>query len=711
VRGTHRFRSRFPRRCGHNPPGLSHGPRPGRRPRAAPLCAALLLAATACSIIPGLRFPDGTPERPRITSFEIVGTHVVSASELKDHLATQESYRKKLIVLPLWPEPQYFDPDALANDKRRIARYYQARGYYHARVESADVIPDGPGRVKIRIRVFEGSPVHVTQVEIPGIEGAPEARARLGKLPIRPGDVFTEAAYDAARAAIQLALTSTGWAKAEVSEHAEIDPALDEAHVRYTVTPGERYRFDGVFVAGAVAIPRARIREEAEQVVKAGTIFDSTELPKAQNRVFDLGVFGGVRVSQGAEDPNQHTIGVIVSVREAPFRTVRAGPGFTFQQTRYEADLVAGWAHRNWQGGLRKLNLDARAGYAWLPTIFNVQKRGAVGLASADFTQPGMITRYVDLNLRAELERGLEQAYDFYAERFRVGLPFKLGRLLTFVPSLNLELYELGGQVGKADPNTGSVLLLRTCPGRNPNLCLLSYLEQRIAIDLRNDPINTTHGLYLAVSVQEGFSFQGNGSSYLRLLPEARAFASFPAGVVLAGRARIGFVQSLTKSPDLPIPALFTSGGPNLMRGYYTRQLSPVLPTCPNNAAVCDQKIYIPVGGAGLVDGSVELRFPISGSLGGSVFLDFGDVRLSASDSLDPANLQYAAGAGIRYKTIFGPLRLDVASRLPTARGADPWPGVQVVQLDPVTGKVSSILAGVHHDPIVSVHLSIGEAF
>ncbi len=671
----------------------------------------MLAATTACSVIPGLRFPDGTPERPRITAFEIAGTNVVSAGELMEHLATQASYRRKLVVLPLWPEPQFFDPDALANDKRRIVRFYQARGYYHARVEAADVIPEGPGLVRVRLRVFEEKPDRVAQVDIDGMEGAPEARAKVGKLPLRQGDVFTEGAYDATRAAVQLALTSTGWAKADVAEHAEIDTALDEARVRYTVTPGVRYRFGGVFVGGAAAIPRARIREEAELVVTPGTTFDSTELPRVQAKVFDLGVFGGVRVSPGPPDERQRNIAVNVLVREAPFRTVRAGPGFTFQQTRYEADVFAGWSHRNWLGGLRKLNLDARAGYAWLPTIFSVQKRGAVGLASSDFTQPGVLTRYVDLNLRAEVERGLEQAYDFYAERLRAGLPLKLGRLVTFIPSLNLELYELGGRVGSADPNTGSVLLLRTCPGRNPNLCLLSYVEQRITLDLRDDPINTTKGLYLGVSVQEGFSFLGNGSSYLRVLPEARAFLSFPAGVVLAGRARLGIVQPLTTSGDLPIVARFTTGGPNLMRGYYTRQLSPVLRVCPNNAATCATPNYIPVGGAGLVDGSFELRFPVTGSLGGAVFLDFGDVRYSANEALDVANLQYAAGLGIRYKTIFGPLRLDVASRLPTATGADRWPGVQLIRLDPSTGKVDPTAIGTHHAPIVSVHLSIGEAF
>jgi translocation and assembly module TamA len=678
----------------------------------------VLLAASGCFLFP---VPPGpNPERPHVTSFEIEGAHAISAKELREHLATQESGRRYLV----WPAPQELDPDAFANDKRRIVRYYQARGYYGARVDAAEILPDGPGRVRIRLRVDEGQPVRVTQVEIVGLEQAPEARARLGRLPLQTGDVFTEAAYDEVSAAILAALTSTGWAKAEVTERAEVDPSLHEARVTYTVNPGERYRFGGVFVAGAAAIPRARIRSEAEPIVRPGTIFDATSLPRAQARVFDLGVFGGVRVSQGPVDAQRRSIPVVVSVREAPFRTIRAGPGFTFQATRWEADALAGWSHRNWLGGLRKLNLDARVGYAWLPTLLNPQEQGFVGLGVADFTQPGAFTRYVDLNLHAELEHGLEQAYNFNAERFRIGLPLRVGRTFIFVPSFNVELYQLSNRVSQPDV-TGAQLQLSTCPGQNPSLCLLSYFEQRFGLDFRDDPINTTKGLYLGLSVQEGFSAFGNGSSYLRLLPEARAFVSLGGGFVLAGRARLGFLEALRGSNDVPIVARFTSGGPNLMRGYYTRQLSPVVIFCPANqtttsGACTTQEQFVPVGGNGLVDGSFEVRFPLANQLTGATFLDFGAVRNSASEALDVGNLQYAAGAGIRYNTPFGPLRLDIAARLPTATGGQP--GVEILRLravradpnDPNSPVLRTVLEPTgreHHDPIVSIHVSIGQAF
>jgi outer membrane protein assembly factor BamA len=701
-------------------------PRRARRPGLALALVAGALAASGCFLWPQ---PRGTEEHPTITGFDIEGMHAISESDLRARLATQESGRKVFVV----PDPQRFDIDAFANDKRRIVLYYASQGYYRAKVVSADVVPDGPRRVRIRIRIDEGPPTHVTRIDLPGIDDAPEAKAKLRELPLKVGDVFTDAVYDATRAAVLGALTSTGWANAEVTQHAQVDPELNEARVTYTVKAGPRYVFGNVFVSGAASIPRARIREEVELQVEPGKVYDSTKLPKAQARVFDLGVFGGVRVSPSVpppEDPKRN-VPVQVTVREAPFRTIRAGPSFTVEAIRWELDGVAGWQHRNWLGGLRRLSLDAKVGYAWLPTFFNANERGPVGLLSADFTQPGVATRYVDLNVRAEVERGLEQGYNFWAQRLRLGTPFRPARLFTFVPSINLELYELGSAIStqSVTPGQGSLneqaLALVTCPGQDPSLCLVSYFEQRFVFDFRDDPLNTRKGLYLGLSVQEGFSIKGNGVPYFRLLPEARAFVNFPAGVVLAGRARVGF---LSASGDVPIVARFMSGGPNFMRGYYTTRLSPVIGYCPGKPENCPAAgaggptswTYTPIGGGGLVDGSVELRFPISGELGGATFLDFGNVMQNASDALNIANLQYAVGAGLRYKTSLGAIRIDLAGRLPGTND-----GVQIAELcyvgstpgncitsAPAGTKATLVNSGAfHHEPIVSFHFSIGEAF
>ena len=89
------------------------------------------------------------------------------------------------------------------------------------------------------------------------------------------------------------------------------------------------------------------------------------------------------------------------------------------------------------------------------------------------------------------------------------------------------------------------------------------------------------------------------------------------------------------------------------------------------------------------------------------MFLDAGNVSLFSGrptayqSALDPTQLQWAAGTGLRYKTPFGPLRLDVAARLPSDLG----PNV------PFSERFPTVPGADHREPIVAVHLSIGEAF
>jgi outer membrane protein insertion porin family len=56
----------------------------------------------------------------------------------------------------------------------------------------------------------------------------------------------------------------------------------------------------------------------------------------------------------------------------------------------------------------------------------------------------------------------------------------------------------------------------------------------------------------------------------------------------------------------------------------------------------------------------VELRFTIYGPLGGVVFTDWGNVwRETYTYRLD--DLRYSAGAGVRFKTPVGKIRMDFA--------------------------------------------------
>lgn len=668
------------------------------RPLAA-LALGLSLGAAGCAL------GRGTEREPDVAEVVLRGAKAIDADELLAKLATHGPVAKPGVLGVVLRDRLPLDPDALAVDRRRIEAFYRERGYYRARVQDVEVRDAGRGLVKVVFHVSEGEPVRVSRIERKGLEAAPDAARLVADLPLREGAVFTVADYDAAKGAIVAALQSNGWATAEVKQSAVVLPDAGTAEVTYEVRPGERYKFGPIFVAGTAAVPRELVRDQAAAAIHPGEWWDESRLAIAQARVFDLGVFGGVRVTRGTPDPRSGTIPAVVAVREAPFRTLRFGPGLGFQATRWEAHGLVGWEHRNFFGELRRVSTDLRAGYAWVPTPWGSSKEGPVALLAGEFQQPAAFTRWVDASARVEIEKGLLEAYDFWAERLRLGLPLRLAPRWSVVPSWNLEVYQLSRYAldfvpGATPTDTGPTL--ENCVG---SVCLLSYLEQRLAWDGRDDPVNTRRGFYVSLAVQEGFHVGAYGYQYLRLLPELRAF--HPLGpTVLAFRARFGALVPLSEQGAPPLVARFSAGGPVSMRGYYTQRLGVL---------VRQRGDWVPVGGNGLADGSLELRFGVSRAVGGVVFLDAGAVSdASASPTeyqtaLDPTRLQFAAGLGLRYHTPFGPLRLDVAARLP-----DNFQGPSKTWFPPVPyayAEDGRLAQQPHREPVVAVHLALGEAF
>lgn len=660
-------------------------------PRAATYALALLPLAAGCLT------PRGTAEAPVVAAVRFHGVRQVDEGALEEKLATHAP--EGLLVREAKP----LDEDALGVDRRRVEAWYRARGYYGARVSAVDVTPAGRGRVKVTFHVEEGTPVRVRKVTITGLDGAPEAAARLVRLPIAAGQVFDEARYDRARGAIVAALHGTGWADATVKQSALVVPEEGIADVTYAVEAGPRLKVGPVVVTGAAVVPPARIREKVVAELGPGAWFDEGKLEAAHARVFEMGVFGGVRVQRGATDAGQGVVPIEVEVREAPFRSVSVGPGVAFQQNRWEARVAGRWTHRDFLGDLRRFSTDGRVGWAFLPSPFSPVKEGFVSLLGAELLQPHTFGTPFDTTLRLELERSIEEAYSFWSERGRVGVPIRLGRRVLFVPGYAIEAYEVEGIAGTQAVRNAP--LLASCGGR---LCILSYVEQRFTLDLRDDPVEPHRGAYFGLSVQEGFRLAAYGYQYLRFFPEARGYLSLGRRIVLAARARLGALVPVAEASAPPIVARFTAGGPLSMRGYYAGRLSPMQ---------LQGSEFVPVGGNGLVDGSVELRLDATRALGFALFLDAGNVSKPESDGLgwlaaaDPTLLQYAGGLGLRYRTPVGPLRVDVGVRLPNPLSPSlATPGVPVLS-DACAASAWTAAGCVHHEPLAAFHVTLGEAF
>ncbi|HVT08940.1 MAG TPA: POTRA domain-containing protein, partial [Polyangia bacterium] len=368
-------------------------------------------------------------QAPVIRDLTIDGTHAVSPRQIKKKILTSKT--------GWWPfaHKEYFDPVTWEADLKRIVRLYVSRGFYQARVAHDAVVPDGKNGVALKVTVEEGKPTHVGNLQVVGLDALPPAdqeAARSG-LALRAGQVFDEGDWESSKSGIVSKLRARGYYRATAAGEALVGESSQQADLRIVVRPGVPYRFGAIDVKAGPdpRIPPVLVWDQTRLAIPDGSLFNDEALDEAQRRVFGMGVFATVRVVTGPPDEATDRIPIVVTVREAPFRTLRGGAGLKIDQIHQEARLIGEWSHRNFEGGLRKLTIHAEAGWAFLPNILAVAtndveaapRNGPVFDFRVSFEQPRFLGHP---SLREqnsiEFERTIQQSYDNLAGRFGTGV-------------------------------------------------------------------------------------------------------------------------------------------------------------------------------------------------------------------------------------------------------------------------------------------------
>jgi len=665
-------------------------------------------------------------DTPVVRDVDISGNHEISSRQIKSKILTAET--------GWWPfaTKQHFDPVTWQSDLKRIERLYVANGFYQAEVVKDDVRHDDDD-VELSVQVSEGKPTHVGQRQIDGLSelSAADRDAALKDLPLAPGKVFREDDWAATKRLLADRLRDRGFAKASVEGRALVDVKTQLANLTLTVSPGRRYMFGEIQVdtTPGARIPAYVAWEQVRLAISDGQPFSDRRLEEAQRRLFGLGVFATIRVTAGEPDEASGRIPVRVVVREGPFRTLRLGVGVRADAVRNEARLVGDWAHRDFLGGMRKLTAHAELGWAFLPNVYAVAtndesvgpRNGPIARLRFEFEQPRFLG-HPSLRWKngLEVDRLLEQAYDVLSTRVSTGVVWQVRSTLSIFPSYRLELDYLDG----APVNSAVTAPLTLGCETTADHCFvwLSYLDALFQWDRRDQIFDPRKGTYIGVDLQGGGGPLGGDFDYLRVLPDARAYYSFgdQNQLTFATRLRWGELAPRSGNPDdSAVVTRFYAGGSVSMRGFAERRLSPLLLVPPPPAAP-DAKVTVPIGGNGLIDGSFEARYSLTPTLRLATFVDFGQVTHGKIEPGDIPHVLWAVGVGVRLITPIGPIRVDLARRLPfgtlpTLYEVDEMTGAIVPRgyspNDSCFGFFGSNVQTPVSDTMCALHIGIGEAF
>jgi len=178
----------------------------------------------------------------------------------------------------------------------------------------------------------------------------------------------------------------------------------------------------------------------------------------------------------------------------------------------------------------------------------------------------------------------------------------------------------------------------------------IATLLGEFTLDRSNDPLDPTRGWRLDTRLEPTFITGDRDLVYLKTQTQVSGYLPFDSDgdTVLAARAKVGSILG-GSIPDVPADRRFFAGGGGSVRGFGYQEVGPRL---------SDNET--PEGGLSLVEGSLELRRRITQQWGVVAFIDAGSVGSSSSPTVNDLGL--GAGLGVRYNLGFGPLRLDIAT-------------------------------------------------
>lgn len=629
-----------------------------------------------------------------VRNFDVKGAEQMSAAAVERCLLTVERPRAGITLgleadtcgeppfdhsaprLSLWRWPwaayQSHNPAVLADDQKRILRWYRARGFYDARIvevrtdppEAADYDPPpksacdpahGQCPVDIVVVVEEGQPLRFGEVRVEGVEGVQaEARELLAKVKLpKRGQRFDELDYDRAKQALVDQLAEAGYPAARVSGQVQLDHDAKRADVRYTVTPGPVYRFGRVVVEGQGTLPTAPIAAAA--YVPVGARYRQSVLDEAQQEVYALGAFSAVEVERvlHAESARadvrirvtplaRNVWRVGVGVMSGALRRTETGELQSVPQ--WDLHLFGRYERRHVFGTLGRFTMEERPRMIFQNRFpaFTAPKPGNV--IKLRLNQPGLLEKRTDLIFATQYDVGPDAylGFDRHDVLARVSVKRAFLRRTVFTTmSLQQDVFLVPGGQTTTD---GSEV---------PSSYAFLFLEQDLVLDLRDDALQPTHGVYVELLASQAPRWAASDWTAFRLAPDMRGYLPLPWHMVLAGRFALGamFVTAADARLDATSQALgpnayrLRGGGANSNRGFVAGELGA------GNE-----------GGLRRWESSLELRVRFGRYFGVVGFADVGDVNRDPSFRF---NLPHpSAGFGLRYRTPVGPIRFDMGFRI-----------------------------------------------
>jgi len=559
--------------------------------------------------------------RISIDQIVIEGAQGLTPKQVKGAMDTQE---REYIVLRGTVQRQKLDEDV-----DRIIQLYNDFGYVQARVESSEIQVDREkARATVRVVVVEGPQFKVGGVDVTGNAVLPIEEVRK-RIELKTGDVFSRSKLRDSVKGITDLYSAVGRASADVAPNTLQDIPARLVNIVFEINEGPETYVERINIAGNTRSEEKILRREIPMA--EGDLFTSQKLARAKQRLTNLNYFDKVEAKTAPGSAKDKII-VNIDVTEKPTGLFSIGGGYSSQ------DGVLGTldlSQRNFLGKGWEVFLRLRGGE-------NLQT-GTIG-----FTEPWLFDR--PLAAGFDLFNTRRILPDYTVES--LGGDIRLGHPLGEYSRINA-VYRVS-QDRISDVNQLGSPQLISQEGTH----LTSLVGVNLSRDTRDNVYDPTRGSTASIGLD--FAGVGFGEKFVRSVAAATYFQPLPwLEHVLSFRFTAGYSFGWDKD-SVPLFERFYLGGSNSLRQFKSLQVSP-----RDNTGTR-------IGGNSELLGTIEYQIPLFFGIKAALFYDVGQVwgpDIQGGAKIDLSDLRHGVGAGFRWNSPFGPIRVDYGIKLDQRKG------------------------------------------
>lgn len=597
----------------------------------------------------------------QVKEIRILGNENIDESRLERVMKTKEGN-----FLSILSSAGNFNQQDFQSDIQRLTYYYYDQGFVEVSVEMPSIRLSKDKRfLYITIRVDEGIQFDVGEVSMRG--DLLDKRDKLLQMTGLPEqETFSWGQMQRDSQELKKFYENQGYAFAQIRPLTRLNQSEQTVDVTFEANKGEKVRFGRIEIVGNQKTMDRVIRRELE--ISQGDWYSNSGIKQSKRALKRLGFFKQVQITTQKSGPARVT--ATVKVTERRTGNFQVGAGFSSTESfignaRISQDNLFG----------RGQSLSLQAQVSSVRTMFNLR-----------FYEPWFMgTRW---NFTANAFNFSYQFQDF--SRRSTGGDVSFGYPIS--QALNLDIpgrleasgtYKLERVDLQRSGRSGANLQR---PGNFFSGGLTSSVSGSLNYDTRNNRLFPTDGQFHQASVEVASSFTGSETEFAKYDWESRVYVPLVWEFVLRLNGEVGYIESLSPNRPIPLFERYFVGGPRTMRGFRRYTLGPSRAVAASGGDPASGLADYNIGGNKQILLTSEIEFPILASAGlkGVVFADAGnafgagepftvalDLFKDGSNNYQQS-LRTAVGAGLRWRSPFGPLRFEWGFPLKRTRSEQP---------------------------------------